>query len=203
MSYADTFSYFMTLFAIAIAPGPCVLMLMVRAASNDVTGAVGFGLGYALGGLVIITAVCFGLSVWLTAVPGVFEYSKYAMMAYLLYIARSIWKGGFDMSGTCDAPKRSAWSSVIAGLLTCFISPYMMILFPLVLPEMMDITEIAMPDFLIVSAVTFVALALASAIVVVFAAQLRRLAQSPRSMLIMNRSLAALLVSVGGWMALA
>lgn len=203
MSYADTFSYFMTLVAIALAPGPVVLMLMVRAASNDAKGAIGFGFGFALGGVLIICAVCFGLSVWLTAVPQVFEYSKYVMMAYILWMARGIWKGGFDMNGACDAPQRSIISSIGAGLITCFISPYMMILFPLVLPEMMDITEIMMPDFLIVAVVTFLALAAGAAIIVLFAAQLRRLAQSPRSMLIMNRSLATVLVSVGGWMALA
>ena len=46
MTAADGFSYVVTLVAIAIAPGPVVLMLMVRAASGDVRGAAGFGLGF-------------------------------------------------------------------------------------------------------------------------------------------------------------
>jgi threonine/homoserine/homoserine lactone efflux protein len=203
MSYSDVLSYFVTLVAIALAPGPVVLMLMVRSASNDVAGAVGFAVGYAIGGVVIISAVCLGLSAWLTSVPEVLEYSKYVMLAYMVWLARGIWKGGFDMSGTCDAPRRSVLSSVSAGAFTCFISPYMMILFPLVLPEMMDITLIKMPDFLVISVVTFLALLFGAAIIVCFAAPLRRLARSPHSMQIMNRSLATLLVSVGGWMALA
>lgn len=47
MSYADSLSYVLTLVAIAVAPGPVVLMMMVRTASNDVRGATGFGVGFA------------------------------------------------------------------------------------------------------------------------------------------------------------
>jgi threonine/homoserine/homoserine lactone efflux protein len=203
MSFPDIFSYFTTLVAIAIAPGPVVLMLMVRSAGNDAKGAVGFGFGFALGGVLIICAVCFGLNAWLTAVPEVFEYSKYVMMAYILWMARGIWKGGFDMNSTCDVACGSIGSSISAGLFTCFISPYMMVLFPLVLPELMDITVITMPDFLIVAVTTFLALATGAALIVCCAAQLRRIARSDRGMLILNKTLAVLLVSVGGWMALA
>lgn len=202
MAYADMLTYFITLVAIAIAPGPVVLMLLVRSASKDIQGAAGFGFGFALGGVIIITAVCFGLSAWLTAVPEVFDYSKYIMIAYILWLARGIWKGGFDMNATRAAERRSLWSSICAGLMTCFISPYMMILFPLVLPEMMDITVIQMPDFLIIALTTFAALAVGAGLIVAFAAQLARLAKSKRSMARMNRALASLLVVCGGWMAL-
>ncbi len=201
MSLVDTISYFVTLLAIAVAPGPVVLMLMVRAASDDTRGASAFGFGYALGGVIIITAICFGLGAWLTAVPEVFEYSKYAMLAYFIYLAQGIWKGKFDMNAECKTGSCTFLSSVVAGILTCFVSPYMMILFPLVLPEMLDIAVLQLPDFAIVGAVTFIALATGAGLVVVFAAQLRRLVRSARSMLIMNRSLASILVGVGGWMA--
>lgn len=202
MSFADTFSYFITLVAIAIAPGPVVLMLMVRSASNDVRGAAGFGFGFAMGGVMIISAVCFGLSAWLTAIPEIFDYSKYVMIAYILWLARGIWKGGFNMNATCETARGSLRSAITAGLITCFISPYMMILFPLVLPEMMDISTIEMPDFLIIALSTFAALAAGAGLIVGFAAQLTRLARSERSMAMMNRSLASLLVVGGGLMVL-
>lgn len=203
MSLLDTFSYFVTVVAISIAPGPVVLMLMVRSAGNDVKGAVGFGLGFSLGGLIIITAVCFGLSAWMTAVPEILEYSKYIMIAYILWLARGIWKGGFDMNADCEAKTGSVLSSMGAGLVTCFISPYMTMLFPLVLPELMNIALIQMPEFLIIALSTFAALMFGAGLVVVFAAQLRRLARSARGTMIMNRTLASLLVVGGGWMVLA
>lgn len=203
MSFTDTFSYFIALVAIAMAPGPVVLMLMVRAAGNDARGATAFGFGFSIGGLVIVSAVCFGLGKWLTAVPEVFEYSKYLMLAYFIYLARNIWNGGFDMSGTCKAANRSTGASIVAGLVTCFISPYMMILFPLVLPEMLDITAIQLPDFAIVGAITFIALATGAGLIIAFATRITRLVTSARATMIVNRSLASILVGVGGWMAFA
>lgn len=202
MTGIELSSYFMTVFAIAIAPGPVVLMLLVRAASRDTSGAAWFGFGYATGGVLIISAVCFGLGAWLTAVPEIFEYSKYVLITYICYTAWGIWKGGFDMNGSCDVASKPALSSFAAGIMTCGISPYMMILFPLVLPELMDITVIKMPDFLIVCVATFLALAVASGLVIGFASQLRRVVTSPRSAQIMNRVLAIALVTVGGGMAL-
>ncbi|MFK7877575.1 MAG: LysE family translocator [Paracoccaceae bacterium] len=200
MSCADTFSYFLTVFVLAIAPGPVVLMLIVRSASNDIRGAVGFGLGYSIGGVAIITAVCFGLSGWFTTVPELFEYSKYAMMAYIFWLAFDIWKGGVDIGQDDSGSKKKLKSPAFAGMTTCLISPYMMVLLPLTVPEVMNITQIAMPEFIILALITFGSIVLASAIVVVFAAQLRRLARSPNGQLYMNRSLSVLLVCGGGSM---
>lgn len=83
------------------------------------------------------------------------------------------------------------------------MSPYMLVLFPLILPEVLDITNITMPGFLIITAATFLAKATATALIVVMAAQLCRLTRTPRGLLVMNRTLAAILVGGGGFMALA
>ncbi|WP_298361636.1 LysE family translocator [uncultured Litoreibacter sp.] len=203
MTFADTFSYFVTLIAIAIAPGPLLLLLMTRAASNDVKGAFGFAFGTALGSLTIMTAVCFGMSVWLSNTPEVLSYSKYIMLAYILWIARDIWKGGFDFDTTVKPRRSGLWLAVTAGFVTCILSPYMLVLFPLVLPEVLDITEIQMPGYLIIAFATFAAEATAAVLVICLAKQVTRLVRSQQSMMIMNRSLATLLVAGGGWMALA
>jgi threonine/homoserine/homoserine lactone efflux protein len=68
---------------------------------------------------------------------------------------------------------------------------------------MMDITRIEMPQFLIIALVTFAALMAGVALIVGFAAQLCRLARSPRAMMVLNRGLAGLLAFGGGWMAMA
>lgn len=201
MSYPDIASYILTLFAITLAPGPVALVLIVRSAGKDIRGALGFGVGFAVGGLLIISAVCFGLSAWATAVPVAYEYGKYVMMAYILWLAYGIWRGGFDLTKGCDTDRFSILSSLGAGVLTCFISPYMMILFPLVLPGLVDITTIGLPEFLIVATITFSTLLAGAGLIVIFAAQISRLARSPRSMMVLNRSLASILVLGGGWMA--
>ena len=202
MAILDLFSFFATIVALALAPGPAVLLIMVRAASNDVVGAIWFGIGVAVGGVLIVAAVCYGLSAWMTATPEVFDYSKYVMLAYISWMAWSVWKGGFDMSVESSTASRSIGSALLAGFFTCFLSPYYMIILPLMLPEIADIRAIDMPEFLILSLTTFLALFIGAALVVGFASQLRRLARSARSMQIMNRTLALVLVVGGGWMAL-
>jgi threonine/homoserine/homoserine lactone efflux protein len=203
MTFLDTFSYYLTLVTIAVAPGPMLLLLMTRAASNDVKGAIGFALGAAFGSLTIITVVCLGLSVWLTEIPEVLTYSKYLMLAYILWIAKDMWQGGFDMNGTVKTARSGFGLAVAAGFATCILSPYMLVLFPLVLPEVMDITAVVMPDFLIITFTTFLAEATAAALIVGLASQLRRLTRTARSAMIMNRSLASVLMIGGGWLALA
>jgi len=202
MSYIDTLSYCLTIFVIAIAPGPVVLMLIVRSASNDIKGAVRFGLGFAVGGVLIVTAVCFGLSAWLTSVPEFFEYSKYVMMAYIFWLAYDIWKGSVDIGQDDANAKKKLSSPAFAGMTTCFLSPYMMVLLPLTLPEVLNLSTIEMPQFLILALVTFGGIILASAVVVIFAAQLRRLARTAHGQFYMNRGLSALLVCGGGSMVL-
>jgi threonine/homoserine/homoserine lactone efflux protein len=202
MGYSDIFSYSLSLIAIALAPGPVALVLLVRAASKDVWGAFGFAVGFGFGGLIIISAVCFGLGAWLTQVPQFLEYSSYIMMAYILWLAIGIWRGKFDMSCGTKAAPGSFLGSVGAGVATCFISPYMMILFPLVLPDLMDIKTIEMPEFLVVAALTFMSLLAGSTLIIAFAAQIGRLVKSDAAMRVMNRTLACLLVMGGGWMAI-
>lgn len=202
MSIADTFSYFVTLVAIAVAPGPMLLLLITRAGSNDVKGALGFAFGAALGSFSIITAVCLGMSEFLERVPEFLNVSKYIMLAYILWIAWDIWKGGFDMNTNAQSCRSGFGVAVIAGFTTCVLSPYMLVLFPLALPEILDVTSIQMPEFLTLALTTFFAEAFAAIVIIAFAAQLRRFARSARSMQIMNRSLASLLVVGGGWMVL-
>lgn len=201
MTFSDASSYFITLVAIALAPGPVALVLLVKSVGQDLRGALAFGFGYALGGVMIITAVCFGLGLWLTAVPEFFEYSKYVMLIYILWLAYGIWNGAVSLDSQKKLDKSGLSKSTLAGILTCFISPYMMILFPLVLPEMMNITAIALPKFAIAAALTFAAISTGSLIIIIFASQIGRLIKSERSMRNLNRGLASLLTFGGSWMA--
>lgn len=200
MTPLDLASYALALMAIALAPGPMLILLIARAASDDILGAAGFALGAAMGSLTIIASVCQGLSLWLADVPAVLGASKYVLLAYLLWIARDIWQGGFDISAAQPVRRSGARLAVLAGFATCVSSPYMLVLFPLILPELLDITSIQMPDFLVIAGTTFLAEAAAAGLVVLLAAQLQRLARLPRGQLYLNRGLAGALVIGGGSM---
>ncbi|MEM6275892.1 MAG: LysE family translocator [Pseudomonadota bacterium] len=200
MALADTFTYFLTLVAILLAPGQMMLLTVARAASGDVRGAFVFCLGAAAGCVFIVTAVCFGMSLVAGGEAGIFAYSKYVMIGYIAWIARGMWKAGITVEGE-SAPRSGLVSSFIAGFIANMTSPYMMILFPLVLPEVLDISVIEMPDFFIVVVTTLAAELAGAAILVGLALQLRRLVRSPRSARIFNRSLAGCLMAGGTAMA--
>jgi len=202
MSVSDMASYMATLLAITLAPGPVALILIVRSASADIAGATAFGLGFALGGIIITAFVCFGLSAWITRFPETFEYSKYIMMTYLMFLAWRIWNAGFDVSEKSEHKHNSVVYSIFTGIFTCFISPYMMLLFPLVLPSLTDIAMITTLEFLLLWLITFLVLFGGSVLLIVFSAQIRHLMHSPRSMTILRGSLSCMLVIGGGWMAL-
>jgi len=203
MQVADAVSYSLAMIAITLAPGPIALVLVARSASRDLFGALSFGLGYAAGGILIVAAVCFGLAAWLTTVPEVFAFSKYAMLAFVLWMAFGIWRGGFDPSPDGDTRPVRLLPGFCTGITASLVSPYMLILFPLVMPELMDITRIEMPEFLIIAVVTFSARMAGVALLIGLAAQLCRLARSPGAMVALNRGLAGLLALGGGWMAVA
>jgi threonine/homoserine/homoserine lactone efflux protein len=201
MPVSDIFSYFVTFFAIAAAPGPLMLILLTRATASDVKGSIGFAFGATLGSVLIISAVCLGLSAWFADNPDALWFSKYLMLAYMLWIARDVWRGGFNMRQSAQPQNTGIVKAVGAGLITCFLSPYMMVLLPLVLPEVLNISTITLPSYLIVALVTFFAWAMIAALVIGLATQLRRLARSDHATTIMNRSLAFVLALGGGWMA--
>jgi len=204
MTLFDYSSFFLTMMAIALAPGPVALMLLVRSASRDISGAIGFGLGFSIGGIIIITAVSTGLSRWITEVPAFFAYSKFLLIAYLFWTAFKILKNGvgIDDIRATPAPRGGMAKSVCAGIAICFVSPYMLVFFPLLLPTMLDITTIEMPDFAILACVTFLARVISVGIIIAFAVQLRQLIRVPSQARLVNRSLASLLIIGGGVLAL-
>lgn len=202
MTIYDIAAYFLTLVAIALAPGPAFLLLMVRAASRDTLGAAFCGAGYASGGVAIITAVCFGLDEFLEAESGFFIYGKYVMLAYILYLARGIWQGGIDSDSVRTAKSKNLFFSYGEGIMACAISPYMMILFPLTLPNILDTATLSGDTVTLIAVITFLALSIGSGIVILFTSQLKRIARSPQYIAIINRSLAAVLACAGGYIAL-
>ncbi|MFK7901761.1 MAG: LysE family translocator [Nitratireductor sp.] len=202
MAYDEAASFFLTMLAISLAPGPVALLLVVKSASKDVFGAVGFGFGFAIGGLIIVGIVSLGLGAWFHSFRQFFEYSKYLMMGYLAWLAIAIWRGGYDVSQGQNQKKSGKLGAICSGVFTCFLSPYMIVLFPLVLPEIMDVSRFELKQFVSVSVVTFLGIAVGSAVLILFAAQINRIVKSPNSMQKLNRVLSITLMFGGGWMVL-
>lgn len=202
MTSFEVFSYMLTVFAITVAPGPVVLLIIARAASRDMRGALGVATGYTAGRLLALTGLCFGLSAYVTASPELIQYGKYAMILYILILARRIWNGRLDIDAPVTPRPAGLVGAVCTGLFTCLVSPYTLILIPLFLPKMMDGALIQMPQFLLIVTTTLFAMVLGLALIIGGAAQLRKLARSPSATQRLNRGLSCVMVTSGSWMVL-
>ncbi|MEM9581520.1 MAG: LysE family translocator [Pseudomonadota bacterium] len=200
MLFSDATAYALSLITLTLAPGPLVLLLMVRAAGNDRRGAIGFGLGVAAGDILVIAAICLGFGTWLQSAPGLYEFGKVAMLLYVGWLAWGIWKGGFDIGDAASRKSGGVFSAFFAGCTTCIISPQTIVLYTLFLPRLVNVAEIDLALFALISAITFGALAACFAIVIAFAAKLRDLAHNPIHVVTVNRSLATVLCGAGVWM---
>lgn len=201
MTFVDCITYFLTHLALILAPGQMMLLVVARAASGDVRGAIIFSVGCTVGCILILSTVCFGMSLWMSDEPGLLAYSKYAMLLYFAWIAYGMWTKGVIAEDDGEVAKSSAIGAFLAGFIANMTSPYMMILFPLVLPEVLDIQAIEMPGYLIAVLSTMAAEVVGAIILIGGALQLRRLIRTPRAAQIMNRSLASILMIGGSVMA--
>ena len=202
MQLSDATLYVTTLFVLTLTPGPLVLMLMVRAASNDTRGAIGFGLGVAAGDVVIIVLICLGLSSWLGTLPGFDDLSKGALLVYVGWLAGSVWNGEFDLSANAKPSQQGKGSiaSFVAGLSTCFISPQTIAVYTLLLPTLLNLETAGQSEFLWVAMLTFTALIACFIVVIGFAKQVRRLVSSNSNSILFNRTLSCTLVVACMWM---
>lgn len=202
MLVSDATLYVTTLIAITMAPGPLILMLMVRAAGNDTKGALGFGLGVAAGDVLVILLICLGLGAWLNASPMIEQLGKFALLGYLGWLAVQIWHGKFDLSGADETPRKGACASFLAGAGTCLISPQTLALYTLMLPRLMDVEAAGPTEFFNVTVLTFAALAACFGLVICGAKKLRGFLGSAANVTLVNRTLSCTLAAAGVWMVL-
>lgn len=202
MLFSDATVYVTTLIAITMAPGPLILMLMVRAAGNDTKGALGFGLGVAAGDVLVILLICLGLGTWLTASPAIAQFGNVALTAYLGWLAIQIWRGTFDLSGAETRPHAGVASSFMAGAGTCLISPQTLALYTLLLPRLMNVETASTTEFLSITALTFVALTVCFGLVIFCSTHLRGFLSSAANVTLVNRTLSCTLAAAGAWMVL-
>lgn len=198
MNTADLFTYLVLLISMTLAPGPLIAVTIARTLGKDVWGALSFGVGIAVGNVIIILCVRAGLGVWLDTVPGLLEYAKYLGLAYLMWIAYEMW---FKTSDMAEGGKRSGdRGAMIAGMCSCFVSPHYILLYLLILPRMFDLSTVSVPVFSALAVMTFAALGVTYGGVIFMADRFRVWMVNPSKTRILNRTLATVIAGCGVWM---
>ena len=124
--------------ALALTPGPDLLYIATRSASEGRTAGVVSVLGVSLGLVIHTVALALGLSALLTAVPIAYEVVRWVGAAYLLYLgAKLLVRPSHFALASENSPSRLR-TVFIQGLLTNVLNPKVAFFFLAFLPQFVD-----------------------------------------------------------------
>lgn len=123
--------------ALNLTPGPDMLYIAGRSASEGRGAGVASALGVGAGTLVHITLVALGLAAVLATVPTAYTVVRLGGAAYLIYLGVRAWRG----SGVLELQKLqpvSRWTAFRQGVFTNVLNPKVALFFLAFLPQFVD-----------------------------------------------------------------
>ena len=198
MDYSTVMPYFVTVFVYAVAPGPLMAVLVVRAIGSDFRGAGGFAAGLCVGMMMVAGAVAFGVGVWAKSSPDLLLLIKYLGVAYLLWLAVGTWNSrSADTQST--AQSSSMFASAFAGIALCVGNPTTLLMYLLMVPIIAPAGVAGFEQLALVVLVTFAAVGGVFFGTILLARQLNRIIAAPSSSRMFNRITSVTMALTSGW----
>jgi threonine/homoserine/homoserine lactone efflux protein len=186
-------------------PGPSVLFVIGRTLALGRKGGLLSVLGNALGELLQIAAVALGVGVVLAQSVALFTIVKFAGAAYLVYLGIQAIRHRGGTTTTAD-PSRSAstWRVLREGFVVGATNPKSIVFFVAVLPQFVDYSSGAIPLQLGTLGAVFLLIALVSDSAWALAAGTARhwFARSPKRISTLGTTGGAMMIALGGTLAL-
>jgi homoserine/homoserine lactone efflux protein len=130
--------FVLTEFAMALSPGPAVLLIMSQGARHGVRGSAAGAVGIELGNSLWFLLSAVGLTALLLASATAFQVVKWVGAAYLLYLGvRLLLSKGEAPSADPGQPAPNG-ALVMQGFITQMGNPKAMIFFGALLPQFVD-----------------------------------------------------------------
>jgi len=123
----------------SIAPGPAVAMVMSRGASIGLVRTLPFIAGLVLGDLMLFVMALFGLVALVKTLGPLFVVVKWVGVAYLLYLAYSMWNADYNESQS-PSLAGTGWRSFLVALLLPLGNPKAVGFYVALLPAFMDVS---------------------------------------------------------------
>ncbi len=201
MSAADLTVFMTALFIAAVIPGPGIAAIVARVLGRGVRGAAAFSFGMALGDVVWLSLAAGGLAVLAQTFAWVFMAVKWAGIAYLLYLARKMWRASIRVE-VGELPKsESTVVMMLSGLAVCLGNPKVMMFYMALLPTLVDLAALDVMGFAeLIAATGFVLLVVFSGYLLL-AQRARGLLMSPERVRAVNRGSALFMAGAAGWVA--
>ncbi len=124
--------------ALALTPGPDLLYIATRSASEGRTAGVISVLGVSLGLMIHTAALALGLSVLLASVPIAYEVVRWLGAAYLLYLGSRLLVRPSQLRFEDEALPLRLRAVFVQGLVTNVLNPKVALFFLAFLPQFVD-----------------------------------------------------------------
>ncbi len=194
-----TAEFIITALIVVLIPGTGVIYTISNGLFHGIRASIIAAIGCTAGIIPHLLATVFGLAALLHVSAVAFQIVKFIGVAYLFYLAWSMWKetGSFDIKNDNKASHGSA--IILKGFLINILNPKLSIFFLAFLPQFVPMTSDNAVGHLLVLSITFMALTLAIFIVYgVCAGWFRDMVlTSPRIIKNSHRSFALIFAALG------
>ena len=188
-------SFFITSLLVILVPGTGVIYTVSTGIARGKKASIIAALGCTLGILPHLAACILGLSAFLHMGSTAFRILKFAGVAYLAYLAWSMWRSTGSLSFDEESEKRSGFGIVVRAILINLLNPKLTVFFFAFLPQFLTPGSISPVDEMLFLGSAFMMMTAAVFILYgLLAASVRNLiVERPRAILTVRRSFAGFL----------
>jgi threonine/homoserine/homoserine lactone efflux protein len=159
---ANLLAFCLVAIPLILVPGPSVLFVIGRSLALGRIGGLLSVVGNAVGALIVVVAVAFGVGIVVAQSVVIFTIVKIIGAAYLIYLGVQAIRHRNRRSAAATAGRapRSTWRLLLQGLLVGVTNPKTIVFFIAVLPQFVDYSAGAIPLQMLELGSLFVAIAL-------------------------------------------
>jgi threonine/homoserine/homoserine lactone efflux protein len=185
---------FVGVYVAAVAtPGPGIAALVARVLGRGLGGIAPFIAGFVVGDLIWFSFAATGLAVLAHEFAGIFTAIRYAGVAYLLYLAWTMWRAPARPADVGAAEGVSAARSFLGALSLTLGNPKVIVFFLSIMPLVVDFDALNARTALEIAATMIVVLSAVLLTYAIAANRARRLFRSSRAMKMINRGAAGVM----------
>lgn len=154
-------AYFVATVALILMPGPIVTLVIANSLGHGARTGLATVAGSSFGNALLVVAGALGLSTMLALVADLFEWVRWAGVAYLVYLGVRHWRAALrSAAGPDSLPAPRARGVFLQGLVVAITNPKTILFYIAFFPQFLD-TALPVGPQLVAMSAAFVTIAIA------------------------------------------
>lgn len=197
-------AYLLATTVLILMPGPIVTLVIANSLAYGRRTGLATVAGASSGNALLVAAGALGLTTLLAVAADIFEWVRWAGVAYLLYLGIKEWRAAFRAGAMSDSPPmRSARGVFGQGVLIAITNPKTILFYAAFFPQFLDSGLAAGPQLLAMSIAFVVIATLFDGLYAILAARLGGVFANARRNRLRHGITGTLLIGTGIGLALA